>query len=197
MPNLINARVLYNGKTNIYVGDDGITISINCERLQAFSPRKVWLKRMLAPGDGTIILYEPTFSPTSADLLDPNILVGYWIEQDDQDVMLDVTTQEAFQQACDACCGSVPTIVASTYNGAPPQFAGPTLNTLCIYRADDGSAYAHGDFASDYAGQFVGKAVMRSNFSFLSHYTITTYWTASNFPLSGSDTIGEPNACSS
>jgi hypothetical protein len=201
MPNLITAYVIYNGTTGIYVGNDlsPVMITINCERLQAFSPRQVWLKRFMAPGDGTVILYEPTFNPTSDELLDTNIIPGYWIEQDNQDVMVDVTTLNAFQSACDACCGTVPNVVASNYNGTPPQFTAPTLTSLCIYRADDGSAGAHDAFAAAYVGLFVGTAVMRSNFSFLSHYTITTYYTSAQFAsyLQGSDTIGQSVACSS
>lgn len=193
MPNLVNAYVLYNGTTGIYVGNDipATTISINCERLQAFSPRPVWLKRMLAPGDGTTILYEPTFNPTSDELLDTNTLVGFWIEQDDQDVMIDVTTLAAFQEACDACCGEVPTIITSIYSGAPPAFTPLTLNTFCIYRYDSGSAGDHDAFADDYAGNFVGIAQLRSNFSNTSHYTIQSNYTFEQFSklLIGTDTI--------
>jgi len=201
MPNLINAYVLYNGTTGIYVGNDtpAPMISINCERLQAFSPRPVWLKRQLAPGDGTVILYEPTFAPTSADLLDSNTLQGYWIEQDQQDVMVDVATLAAFQSACDACCGTVPAVVTGTYNGNVPAFTPPSLNTFCIYRADSGSAGDHDAFAASYVGNIVGIAQLRSNFSYLSHYTIKTYYSQEAFQslLVGSDTIGEATACSS
>lgn len=191
MPTLVNAYVLYDGTTGIYVGNDvpSPTISINCERLRAYSPRPVWLKRFSAPGDGTVILYEPTFNPTSADLLDPNTLQGFWIENDGQDTMIDVTTLTAFQQACDACCGSVPTIIAGNYNGTVPQFTPLTLNTICIYRNDNGSAGAHDQFADDYAGQFVGNAVLRSNFSNTSHYTIQTYYTYLTFPLQNGDVV--------
>lgn len=195
MPNLVNAYVLYNGTTGIYVGDQGLTISINCERLQAFSPRPVWLKRFLAPGDGTVLLYEPTFNPSSAELLDPNTLQGYWIEQDGQDVMIDVTTQAAFQAACDACCGAVPSIIANTYGGAPTAFAPLTLNTLCITRLDNGSAGDHDAAASAYVGLYVGKFIMRSTFSGTSKYTITTYFSSTTFPTQGSDTVAN-GACS-
>lgn len=188
MPNLVNAYVLYNGTTGIYVGDQGLTISINCERLRAFSPRPVWLKRFLAPGDGTVILYEPTFNPSSAELLDPNTLQGFWIEQDGQDVMIDVTTLAAFQAACDACCGTVPAIIANNYAGAPTQFAPLSLNTICITTLDGGSAGDHDAFAAKYVGQYVGSAVLRSSFSGTSKYTLTTYWTYLTFPLIGSDT---------
>lgn len=190
MPNLINAYVIYNGTSGQFVGDGPpVVISINCERLQAFSPRPAWLKRFTAPGDGTITLYEPTFSPTSPELLDPNILKGFWIEQDGQDVMIDAVSQAAFQQACDACCGSVPSIVTGNYNGTIPAFAALTVNQLCIYRFDDGSAGAHDDFAADYVGRFIGTAVMRSSFSNTSHYTISTYDTYATFVPVGNDTV--------
>lgn len=191
MPNLVNAYVIYNGTTNEFVGDNGVTISINCERLNSFSPRPVWLKRMLAPSDGTIILYQPTFNPTSDELLDSNTLQGFWIEQDGQDVMLDVTTAAAFQNACDACCGTVPAIIASNWNGNTPDFVALTLNTFCIYRTDNGSQSAHNDFAWSYAGNYVGTAQMRSNFSGVSHYTVKSYWTLAQFTklLKGTDTI--------
>lgn len=180
---LVNAYVIYNGTDSRYVGDQGIQISINCERLRAYSPRPVWLKRILAPGDGTVILYEPTFNPTSDELLDPNIVPGMWIEQDGEDTMIDVAGQavSAFQSACDACCGSVPTIIANTYGGNVTAFAPLALNALCIYRFDDGSAGAHDAFAADYVGLFVGMAQMRSSFSNTSHYTINSYYTYLQF----------------
>lgn len=188
---LVNAYVIYNGTTGIFVGNDGISVTINCERLRAYSPRPVWLKRFLAPGDGTIILYEPTFNPSSAELTDPNILPGMWIENEGQDLMLDVTTVAAFQAACDACCGSVPTIIANNYAGNTPAFSPLTLNTLCIYRFDDGSAGAHNAFADDYVGLFIGSAQIRSNFSGISHYTIQSYYTNTQFQsyLIGSDVV--------
>lgn len=188
MANLVQAYVLYNGTTGQYVGDSGLTITMNCERVRAFSPRPVWLKRFLAPGDGTAVLYEPTFNPSSAELLDTNTLQGFWIEQDGQDIMIDITTVNAFQNACNACCGSVPTVIANTYAGAPTAFSALSVTTLCIYRFDNGSAGAHDQFAFDYVGQFIGSIVMRSNFSGVSHYIVNTYWTLANFPLIGTDT---------
>ena len=190
---LVNAYVIFNATTNVYVGDQGIVITINCERLQAYSPRPCWLVRQMAPGDGTVILYEPTFKPTSDQLLDTNTLSGMMIEQDGQDVLIDVANQltSNFQAACDACCGSVPTIIANSYGGLAPAFTPLSITPFCIYRFDDGSAGAHDAFAADYAGQFVGTAIMRSNVSGLSHYTINSYWTLAQWAnkLLGSDTI--------
>ena len=192
---LVNAYVIYNGTTSEFVGDSYVTITINCERLQAYSPRPVWLKRFLAPGDGTIILYEPTFSPSSDDLLDSNTLQGFWIEQDDQDTMIDVTTQAAFQESC---LDGSPALLPSRWNGNTPDFTAPTLNSLCIYRFDSGSAADHDAFAWDYTGQYIGTAQLRSNFSNTSHYSIQTYWTYTQFQslLVGSDVVYN-GACSS
>lgn len=195
---LVNAYVIYNGTTNEFVGDKYVTATINCVQLSAFSPRPVWLKRFLAPGDGTVMLYEPTFSPTSDELLDSNILAGYWIEQDGQDLMIDAQTLASFTDACDACCGDTPSIVPSNWNGKTPAFTNLTLNTFCIYRFDNGTAGDHDAFAWDYAGNYVGTAKLRSNFSNVSHYTIQSYWTLAQFTalLVGTDTI-YTGACSS
>lgn len=190
---IVYAYVIYNGTENTFVGNDYVTVAINCARLQAFSPRPVWLVRELAPGDGTIILYVPTFYPNSDQLLDPNTLNGLWVTIDGQDVMLDVQNQSptTFITACNACCGSVPTIVASNFNGSVPVFTPLTLNTFCIYRFDDGSAGAHDAFAAAYVGKYVGTAVMRSNFSNTSHYTIQSFYSLAQFTalLIGTDTI--------
>lgn len=188
MASLVNAYVIFNGTTNEFVGDSYVTITINCERLQAYSPRPVWLIRQLSPGDGTTIFYEPTFSPSSDELLDANTLQGFWIEQDDQDTMIDCTTVAAFQ---DSCLDGSPALLPSRWNGNVPDFTAPTLSAYCIYRLDDGSAGAHDAFAWDYTGNYVGTAQLRSNFSNTSHYTIYSYWglTKMQSLLVGSDTI--------
>lgn len=200
MPTLVNAYVIYNGTDARYVGDQGIQISINCERLRAYSPRPVWLKRTLAPGDGTVILYEPTFNPTSDELLDTNIVPGMWIEQDGEDTMIDVLNQTiaTFQQACDACCGSVPTIIANQYGGNVTAFSPLALNSYCVYRFDNGTAGDHDAMADDYVGQFVGYVQLRSNFSGLSHYTLSSYWSFATMQakMIGTDIL-YPGPCSS
>lgn len=191
MPNLVNAYVLYNGTTGQYVGGEGQTISINCERLQAFSPRPVWLKRFLAPGDGTVILYEPTFYPTSAELLDSNTLLGYWLEQDQQDVMIDATTLTAFQTACDACCGEVPAIITNRYGGSPTAFTPPTATTYCLTRTDSGSAGDHDAAAAAYVGQYIGTMRLTSNVSGTSLYQFESYTT----PIALGDDVITSGAC--
>lgn len=195
MPNLVNAYVLYDGTTDTYVGDQGIQISINCERLQAYSPRPVWLKRQLAPGDGTTIVYIPTFAPTSAELLDTNTLPGFWIEQDGKDTMVDVTTIAAFQSACDACCGTVPAIIASLYNGFAPGFTPVTLNSFCIFRLDDGGVNAINQFSLDYQNQILGGTVQhKSHITGVSHFQVQSFYTT--LVALGSDVISA-GACAS
>jgi hypothetical protein len=197
---IVYAYVIYNGTTSTFVGDDYVTVAINCGRLQAYSPRPAWLVRELAPGDGTIILYIPTFYPSSEQLLDPNTLPGLWVEVDGQDVMIDVQNQNptTFITACNACCGSVPTIVASNYNGNVPDFSPLPLNSLCIYRFDDGSAGAHDAMAASYVGLYVGTMQLRSNFSNTSHYTFQSFYTYTQFlgKLIGTDTLYQ-GACGS
>lgn len=201
MPNLVNAYVLYNATTDIYVGNNlpAPTVSINCERLQAYSPRPVWLLRLAAPGDGTIILYEPTFNPSSDQVLDANTLQGMFIIQDDQSIIVDVTTVAAFQAACDACCGTIPSIIANNYGGNPTPFTPITTNTFCIFRSDSGSAADHDAMADDYIGSYIGTMQMRSNFSGVSHYTVVTYYSQAQFTalLQGSDTLNNTGVCAS
>src|ERR1700743_24107 len=175
---LINAWVIYDGTTNTYVGSEGIQISINCERLQAYSPRPVWLKRTLSPGDGTTIIYEPTFAPTSIELLDVNTIPGFWIEQDGKDTMVDATTIAAFQATCDACCGSVPSVVPNIYGGNAPTFTPVTLNTFCVFRLDDGGVNSISQFSLDYQNQILGGTVLhKSHITGVSHYQCQSFYT--------------------
>jgi hypothetical protein len=191
MSNLVNAYVIYNGTTNEFVGNNGQTVSINGDRLQAYSPRPVWLKRVLAAGDGTVVQYTPTFAPTSEELLDANTLTGLWIEQDFQDVMIDVTSVVAFQTAVNATPGTVPDIIDNRYGGNTPLFSSLTFNTFCVTRTDGGTAAAHYDFALDYGMNIVGNVRLRSNISNVSKYTVNSLWTLAQFTtkLKGTDTV--------
>lgn len=197
MSKLVSAYVIYDGTNNHYVGDQNTTIVINCERLNAFSPRKVWLKRFLAPGDGTTTIYEPTFDATDIDI-DSNTVIGYWVEQDGKDVILDIADPatgqpDNLQVACDACCDSTPTIVTRRYTSGIPTFAPLTIGTYCIFRIDDGDTPAHEQIALDYLTQIVGPVLMRSHISNTSHYTVQAFRAPKAF---GSDTITS-GACSS
>lgn len=183
----VNAYVIYDGTAHRYVGDQNTTITINCDRLNAFSPRRVWLLRELAPGDGTTIIYTPTFFPTSPQVLDANTLQGWWIEQDGKDAMIDINADTDLITACNACCGSVPTFVTRFYTSGIPSFNPLTLNTFCIYRLDDGSATAHGQIALDYLTNIVGGALLRSHVTGTSLYQVSSYYTT--LTAIGSDVV--------
>ncbi len=165
--------------------NDGITnvITINCNQLQAFSPRRCWLKRFLT-GQSPIIQYILTFD-TDADF-DSNTIAGYAIEQNGQLVMIDITTDDQLINYCNGCCdGSFGMPVPSVYNGNLPQFAAPTLGYYCITRADDGDNYANDKFATDYA-EYYTLMKIKSYSSGTSQYQVNSY---KQPPALGTDTV--------
>lgn len=189
--NLISAYLIYNGQSESYV-DDGTLITINCKELQAFSPQRVWLQRSLTPGtDGTDIQYQPTFSVNSTDLTQygTNLIQGYWIQQDGVGMMIDIADINTLISACNACCDDSPAVTLTRYyTGGIPAFANPSAASYCIYRLDDGSAYAHSEAAAAYASQYTGSFVLKGNLSGTSRYQITTYTGWPPFPV-GTDTV--------
>jgi len=156
--------------------DSNNQISINADLIGAFTPRPAWIKRYLVPGQNQI-QYLVTFEPSSADLADPNILTGVYVEQNGQGVVIDcinvVNAEAAFNGT-----GSLTT----TYIGQPggiPLFTTPTAIAYCISRADNGSADAHGLISQAYVGQYTGNIRLRSNISGISHYIAFSY----TFPI--------------
>lgn len=190
---LIQAVVIYDGTTHTFVGDQQVIATINCDRVQAYSPRPVWLKREQAPGDPTKIIYTPTFAPSSVEVLDSNILQGFWVEVDGKDLMVDAVSANAFQTACDACCGAVPALVTQLYSSGVPAFTPLTLNSFCIARLDDGTVNAHNQIALDYLTRIIGNPKLVSNLTGTSHYSVQSYYTTIT-PI-GNDIIAN-GACS-
>lgn len=154
----VSAYILYDGNSGTYVGDQGKTIQINCDRMRAYSPRPCYLLRRLMPGDGTQQQVLMTFDASSDELADANTLQGFAIEVDGQDSVIDITTWEALINACNCPDCDTPdgNPVASVYSGAPTAFNPPTLKKYCIDRLDDGSGYAIDKMVTDYVGQYVG-----------------------------------------
>lgn len=190
--NLIQAYLIYNGKSESYVAD-GTLITINCQQLQAFSPVKVWLQRSPFPGtDGTGIQYQPTFSVNSTDLAQygTNLIQGYWIQQaDGSGMMIDIVDANTLISACNACCDSSPAVtLARYYSGGIAAFTDPASAKFCIYRLDDGSASAHNDAALAYTSQYTGSFKLVGNLSGTSRYEITSYTGWPPFPV-GNDTV--------
>jgi hypothetical protein len=189
--NLIYCRVLYNGNTSEYVGNKNQIATINCVQLEALSPRPVWLIREGMPGDGTIQNVSLNFNPSSDDLTDQNTIRGFFISVDGKQLVVDVLTEQAFRDACNAAPGSVPAIVASFYNGNPPVFAPLALNTYCISTLDDGSAAAAENLALRYVDNIYGDIRIGSHVSGVSRYTVKSYWTlaALRKQMQGADTV--------
>lgn len=180
MARIVTAVVLYNGLTNEWVGDQATpqTININCERLQAYSPRPVWLQRWLGAGDGTLIMYQPTFELTSSDVAayGGNMVQGLWIQQDNLSAMIDVASMSAFLEACNGCCDDdVAVPLARYYTSGVPAFSAPTSATYCIARVDAGDGTAAADFSLAYfSAQGVQLEFMRSHASGISYYQVTS-----------------------
>lgn len=150
--------------------DPNNSIDINAAELQAFTPRNCWLLRTIVPGTNRIE-YNITFSPSSADLADANTIVGLYIEQDGQGVMIDCISITQFN----AVANGTGTIQARY--GAAPAFTSPTTSYWCVTRSDDGSGAAHNDVVMDYVGQYIGNVRLKSNISGTSVYTFQAYGT--------------------
>lgn len=149
--------------------DSNNQISINVDRIQAFTPRPVWILRYLVPGQNQI-QYLITFEPTSQQLLDSNTLLGVYVEQDGQGVVVDCISVSNFVTAADNS-GSL----TQRYPGGIPAFVSPTAIAWCISRADDGSGFSHDQVVTDYLNQYAGNVRLRSNISGVSHYIVFSY----------------------
>lgn len=190
---LVQAYIIYNAHSNTYV-NDGSVVTLNCDRLNAYTPRPCWLQRWLPAGDGSDIIYQLTFDLSSAEQTQygDNLIQGLYIEQDGQGVMIDVLDLTTFLNGCDACCGGATGVMTRFYTTIP-DFTNPTETIFCITRADDGSAYAANTLADDYAGQFHGNIKVRSSISGTTRYQVTSF---SGYPpvAQGSDVVAS-GAC--
>lgn len=177
---IIQAYAIYDGRSNKFIGTSNPLIDINCERLAAYTPRPVWLKRYLANGsDGTEgnLIELPTIAPDSSDLADSNTLQGYWIEQDGYGVMVDVAFVTAgqpdnFQVQCSS---STPSVATRFYTSGIPTFIQPSLFNFCISRTDDGSVGAVNKLALDYNGSYVGNVSVVSRTGGVTKYQIQAF----------------------
>lgn len=186
---LVQAYIIYNAHSNTYVSD-GSVVTLNCDRINAFTPRPCWLQRWLPAGDGTDVIYQLTFNLSSADQAQygTNIIQGFYVEQDGQGMMVDVVDLPTFLTACDACCGGAGGTLPRFYSTGITAFASPTEVTYCITRTDSGSAYDHNTLANDYASQFHGNARLKSNVSGTTRYEVTSFTGYPPIPV-GTDVV--------
>lgn len=154
--------------------DSNNVITLNADNVLAFTPRPAWIKRYLVPGQNQI-QYLLTFEPTSADLADPNLLQGVYVEEmPGLGVVIDSISVVDTNNALNGTSSITP-----RYGAGIPQFTTPTAIAYCLSRADDGSAYAHGQVSTQYVGQYAGNVRLRSNISGISHYILFSY----TFPI--------------
>ena len=183
---LLSAVALYKAP-HFTALDSNNVISINVDRIQAFTPRPAYILRYLVPSQNQI-QYLVTFEPTSQQLLDTNTLQGVYVEQDGQGVVVDCISVANFITAADNS-GSL----TQRYPGGVTAFVSPTAIAYCISRADDGSGFSHDQVVTDYLQQYYGNVRLRSNISGVSHYIVFSY----TFPIAiGADTI-TAGACTS
>ena len=183
---LVEVYVIWS-QTGGFVGgqNDGIqnVIAVNCNQLQAFSPRRCWLKRFLT-GSSPIVQYILTFG--TDDDFDANTIPGYAIEQNGQLVMVDILTDNSLIDYCNGCCdGSFGMPVPSVYNGNLPDFTPATTTYWCITRTDDGDNYANDKFATDYSEYYLTMKIANHT-SGTSQYQVITYKTP---PALGTDVV--------
>ena len=178
---IISAVALY--KATHFTGYDGDnTIGINVSKLQGYSPRYAYIKRYLVQGQNQI-QYLLTFNASSADLLDPNILQGVYVEVSGEGVVVDCFSIADFISTADGNQANL----TRRYSGGIPAFVTPTPTIYFIRRLDDGSAFAHDNVVTDYVTQYVGNVKMVSHLTGTSVYTISSYTVP--VPI-GSDTVG-------
>lgn len=176
---LFQATAIYKAPHYVF-NDPNNIIDFNAPKIDAFTPRQCWLRRYLVAGQNQV-QYLLTFEVTSADLLDPNILTGIYVEQDGMGVMIDCISIANFNSVAN---GDTATITPRY--GTPPAFTTPTPSYYCVTRSDDGSGYAHDQVVMQYVGQYIGNVRMKSNVSGVSVYQFQTY----TVPIAiGTDTI--------
>lgn len=171
MANTILLAVVALYKAPHFVGYDTNEnqISLNADRVQAFTPRNSWIKRYLVPGQNQI-QYLLTFEPTSAELADPNTLSGVYIEQDGKGVVVDCISVANLVGALNGTSS-----YTQQYTSGVPLFLSPTSTAYCLVRVDDGSGYAHAKVETDYVTSYVGNIIRRSYFSGVSHYSLSSF----------------------
>lgn len=183
--NILSAYALYQGTTFTGFSNNN-QIGINSNLLDAYSPRYVWLKRVLIPGQNQIQVLL-TFEPSSVEVADPNILQGVYIEVTGVGVMIDCISVQNFIDACNGV-GSI----TRRYAAGVTAFTSPTPLCYQIARFDDASTFAHGDFSTDYVGQYVGNAYMVSHITGVSLYRVASYTVP--IPI-GSDIVTITTGC--
>lgn len=159
---IFKATVLYQNED--FLGNCTTQKPFNCALMQG-APRLAWLVQ----SEG-IEQYKVTFDNPN----DINALQGVWVSIDGQGTLLNVATVDLVINACNACCGSTPTL-ASAYSSIP-AFIPPVPATYTMTREEDNSAVAFEDFALDYYKYIIPGSLLRTTYSGgRATYTFSSY----------------------
>lgn len=159
---IFKASVLYQNEE--FLGSCTVLQSFNCALMQG-TPRLAWLVQ----SEG-IEQYKVTFTNPN----DINALQGVWISIDGLGTLLNVATVDLVINACNACCGSTPSL-ASAY-ASIPAFIPPVAATYTMTREEDNGAVAFEDFALDYYKYIISGTLLRTAYSGgRATYTFSSY----------------------
>lgn len=165
---IVPAKAFYKDSHFVNLED----VSINVDRIQGFSPRAVWVKRFLVPGEQQVQTLM-TFEPSSAEAADANTLQGVYLEVDGEGMCIDCINVNDFDQTAN---GNQATLTRRYASGIT-AFTSPTPTVYCIARLDDGSGSAHNKFVMDYVSQYIGNVQHQGHTTGTSIYKISSYTT--------------------
>lgn len=166
---LISAVAIY--KATHFTGFDGNnTIAIDVAEIGAFTPRACYVKRYLVPAQNQV-QYLLDFEPSSADLLDTNILQGIYVEQNGMGVVVDCISVADFINTANGNQAAL----TRRYGSGIPAFVTPTPTVYYIRRLDDATGSAHNTVIMDYVTQYVGSVAFYSHVTGTSIYTFSSY----------------------
>jgi hypothetical protein len=159
---IFKASVLYQNEE--FLGNCTTLQSFNCALMQG-TPRLAWLVQ----SDG-IEQYKVTFTNPN----DINALQGVWVSIDGLGTLLNVATVDLVINACNACCGSTPSL-ASAYDSIP-AYIPPVAATYTMTREEDNGAVAFQDFNLDYMKYIIPGTLLRTGYtSGRATYTFSSY----------------------
>lgn len=157
----INAKVIY--KNDEFVGCTTST-SINSALVRG-TPQQAWISQNRTG------FYELTFK----DPHTPSTLVGTWITEGDQGMLIDGSVASV-NSALSQCCGTDPITVTGPYAAGFPAIVGPTLTLYTFTRTDDGDIGAMEDFMLAYLQWVDPGSLQRTLYSGgVSTYTFNSY----------------------
>lgn len=161
---IFQSQVLYQNEE--FIGTCPTLQGFNCGLMQG-TPRVAWLVQQNG---------EEQFKVTFTNPLDNNALQGVWVSVGGLGTLLNVKTVAEVLAACNACCGSTPSLTPA-YATIPP-FVDGVAATYTITRQEDNSAVAFEDFNLDYMKYIITGTLLRTAYNTstgIATYTFNSY----------------------